>query len=101
MGERTHRPVFPGLDEVAERRQATIDLLGVPVETVCVGRAEGSAVGVVAAAPRRQAARHARFRLSEPTSSVAGRAAELDAWAEHHQAQLARFAERPLLLWPG
>ena len=22
MGERTHRPVFPGLDEVAERRQA-------------------------------------------------------------------------------
>lgn len=72
----------------------TIDLLGVPVETVCVGRVEGAAVGVVAAAPRRQAARHARFRLSEPTSSVAGRAAELEAWAEHHQAQLARFVER-------
>ncbi|MDQ2728070.1 MAG: ATP-dependent Clp protease proteolytic subunit [Actinomycetota bacterium] len=72
----------------------TIDLLGVPVETVCVGRAEGSAVGVVAAAPSRQAARHARFRLSEPSSSVAGRAVELAAWAEHHQAQLARFVER-------
>ena len=72
----------------------TIDLLGVPVETICVGRVEGSAVGVVAAAPRRQAARHARFRLGEPTSSVAGRAAELEAWAEHHQAQLARFVDR-------
>lgn len=71
----------------------TIDVLGVPVEAVCVGRAEGSAVGVVAAAPLRRAARHARFRLSEPASSVAGRAAELEAWAEHHQAQLARFVE--------
>ncbi len=72
----------------------TIDLLGVPVEAVCVGRAEGSAVGVLAAAPKRSAAPHARMRLAEPESSVSGRPAEIVDWAAHHQAQLTRFAER-------
>jgi ATP-dependent Clp protease protease subunit len=72
----------------------TIDLLGVPVVATCVGRAEGSAVGVVAAAERRFAAPHARFRLAEPSSSVTGNAAGLHHWAQHHQAQLDRFVER-------
>ncbi len=72
----------------------TIDLLGVPVETTCVGRAEGSAVGVVAAAPVRRAAPHARFHLCEPRTTVEGRAVQIEAWAEHHQAQVASFAAR-------
>jgi ATP-dependent Clp protease protease subunit len=72
----------------------TIDLLGVPVETICIGRAEGSAVGVVAAAPRRHAAPHARFHLCEPSATVEGRASQIEAGAAHHQAQTARFARR-------
>jgi ATP-dependent Clp protease protease subunit len=72
----------------------TIDLLGVPVTVTCVGRAEGSAVGVVAAAERRFAAPHARFHLAEPSSSVTGSAADLHHWAQHHQVQLERFVER-------
>lgn len=72
----------------------TIDQLRAPVEAVCVGRAEGSAVGVLAAAPLRHAATHARIRLSEPESSVSGRAGDLQAWAEQRQHELARFADR-------
>ena len=72
----------------------TIDAMSVPVEVVCVGRAEGSAVAVVAAAPWREAAPHARFFLSEPRSSVSGRAAEVEAWSAQYTAELARLVER-------
>jgi ATP-dependent Clp protease, protease subunit len=72
----------------------TIDLLGVPVETVCVGRAAGSAVGVVAAGTRRYASPHAQLRLSEPTSSVSGSARDIEAWAAEHQRQLATYVRR-------
>jgi ATP-dependent Clp protease protease subunit len=72
----------------------TIDLLGVPVETVCVGRAEGSAVAVVAAGTQRFAAPHAQFRLSEPDSSVSGSARDIEAWATEHQRQLATYVQR-------
>ncbi|MHB1930609.1 MAG: ATP-dependent Clp protease proteolytic subunit, partial [Acidimicrobiales bacterium] len=70
----------------------TMELLGVPVDTICVGRSEGPAVAVVAAGRRRRAAAHARFRLSEPAVSADGRAAQLQAWAEHHAEQSARLA---------
>ncbi len=70
----------------------TIALLGVPVDTVCVGRAEGTAVAVVAAGRRRLAAPHARFCLAEPEVSVHGRAGELASWAAHHASQSARLA---------
>lgn len=69
----------------------TIELLGVPVHATCVGRAEGAAVGVVAAAARRLAAPHCHFRLGEPTSSASGSAAQLERWSEHRRDQLARF----------
>ena len=72
----------------------TIDLVGVPVHTVCLGRAEGPALGVVAAGTHRAATPHARFRFREPHASVAGTAADLEHWAHHHQQQLARFVER-------
>lgn len=85
-GGGTLEAAFPLID--------TIDLLGVRVEAVCVGRAEGAAVGVVAAAPRRLAARHARFRLSEPPSRVAGRASEIEAQSDHRQRLLADFVAR-------
>ena len=72
----------------------TMDLLGVPVEVVCVGRAEGSAVGVVASGVRRYASRHAQFCLAEPDTSVSGSARDIEAWAVEHQRQLDRYVQR-------
>jgi ATP-dependent Clp protease, protease subunit len=72
----------------------TIDLLGVPVNATCMGRADGPAVGVMAVAHFRRASRHARFHLSAPSSSVAGTAADLERWAVHHQQQLDSFVSR-------
>jgi ATP-dependent Clp protease protease subunit len=69
----------------------TIGLLGVPVHAVCVGRAEGSAVGVLAAAEHRQAAPHARFRLIQPSDRVGGVARELESWVAHKQRLLGDF----------
>jgi ATP-dependent Clp protease protease subunit len=72
----------------------TIDLLGVPVHVTCLGRAEGAAVGVVAAGTRRVAAPHAQFHLTEPEVSVSGNANQLAAWAEQHRVELERFVKR-------
>lgn len=71
-----------------------MDAIVVPVEVICVGRAEGPAVGVVAAGSRRRGAPHSRFRLAEPTGIHEGRSADIEAWAAHQQHQLARFVER-------
>jgi len=72
----------------------TMDLLGVPVHVTCLGSAEGTAAGVVAAGAKRAAAPHARFLLRQPDVAGTGPAAQISAWAEHHQAQLDRFVER-------
>jgi ATP-dependent Clp protease, protease subunit len=72
----------------------TMDLLGVPVHVTCLGRAEGAAVGVVAAGVRRVAAPHAQFHLCEPELSVSGNANQLAAWAEQHRVELERFVKR-------
>ena len=71
-----------------------IDLLGVPVDVLCVGRADGPGVGILAVGARRVMAPHARVRLADPTASASGRASELGAWAEQHRAQLDRFHRR-------
>ncbi len=69
----------------------TVGLLGVTVQAVCVGRAEGTAVGVFAAAEHRRAAPHARFRLCQPDERVGGVAAELASWVAHRQRMLDDF----------
>jgi len=71
-----------------------IDLLGVPVHAICVGRAEGPAVGVLAAAHRRIAARHAHLRLCEPNTSLEGAANQLTEQVHHYQDKIDRFYER-------
>ena len=71
-----------------------IDLLGVPVHAICVGRAGGPAVGVLAAAHRRIAARHAQLRLCEPDTSLEGTANQLTEQVHHYQDQIDRFYER-------
>lgn len=69
----------------------TIGLLGVPVHAVCIGRAEGAAVGVFAAAEQRRAAPHSRFRLSQPDEKVAGVARDIETWMAHKQRMLDDF----------
>jgi ATP-dependent Clp protease protease subunit len=69
----------------------TIGLLGVPVHAVCVGRAEGAAVGVFAAAELRRAAPHARFRLCQPDERVGGVARDIETWMTHKQRMLDEF----------
>jgi ATP-dependent Clp protease, protease subunit len=72
----------------------TMDLLGVPVNVICLGRVEGAAVGVVAAGVRRVSAPHAQFHLCEPEVAVSGNASQLTAWAEQHRVELERFVKR-------
>jgi ATP-dependent Clp protease protease subunit len=71
----------------------TVAVVGVPVHVTCLGRVEGSAIGVLAVAARRRAAPHTRFRMCEPDVSVAGSPSRLETWAEHHRRRLARFSE--------
>ncbi|HET9060453.1 MAG TPA: ATP-dependent Clp protease proteolytic subunit [Acidimicrobiales bacterium] len=72
----------------------TIDLMGVVVEVTSMGAVEGTAVAIAAAGDRRRAAPHARFLLTEPTTSSTGSASELAAWADQHQRELDRFVAR-------
>ena len=83
-----------GTVEAAFTLMDTIDLLGVPVRTRCVGRADGVAAAVVAVAPSRAATPHARFRLAVPEVSFIGSAANLEANAREHQRQLEQFVSR-------
>ena len=69
----------------------TIGLLGVPVHALCVGRAEGAALGVLAAAELRRAAPHARFRLSQPDEKVGGVARDIETWVAQKQRMLDEF----------
>jgi ATP-dependent Clp protease protease subunit len=89
-----HLDLTGGTLEAAFTLIDVIDLVGVPVHALCVGRAEGGAAGVLAVATRRASSPHARFRLADPTASMAGSASELSRWADHHLAQLDRFHMR-------
>lgn len=71
-----------------------IDLLGVPVRAVCMGRAEGAAVGIQAVCQHRSAGPNARFRLRDPDIQTAGTASQLTQAVEHHAEQLRRFHQR-------
>jgi ATP-dependent Clp protease protease subunit len=89
-----HLDVTGGSLEAAFAVIDVIDLVGVPVHALCVGRAEGPALGVLAVATRRASAPHARFRLADPTSSMSGSASDLTRWADQQRAHLHRFHQR-------
>jgi ATP-dependent Clp protease protease subunit len=72
----------------------TLDLLHVPVRAHCLGRAAGPAVGVLAVADRRSAARHAAIRLIQPAGQLAGTADQAAAQAQRHAELLRRFQGR-------
>jgi len=89
-----HVDAWGGTIEAAFAVMDVIDLLGVPVHVLCIGRADGPAVGVVAVGSRRACTPHARFRLRDAEGEMRGSAADLARWAEHHLEQARRFHER-------
>jgi ATP-dependent Clp protease protease subunit len=79
-----------------------IDAVRAPLRVLCRGRVGGPAIGVVAAANRRVAAPHARFRLGQPTAQFTGTPESIAArsrqqtdllWRLH--ARLAQVTGRP------
>jgi ATP-dependent Clp protease protease subunit len=76
----------------------TIDGLTAPVYATAIGEVGGSALGILAAAPHRQATPHASLLLSEPLARIdEGTAGDLAARERHHrrlvEALYARLAE--------
>ncbi len=72
-----------------------IDSMGAPVHAVVTSLTGGAAVGLLAAAARRLAYRHARIRLSEPrAAAVSGTADEVAAAAGQYLRELEELAVR-------
>ncbi|HYT09328.1 MAG TPA: ATP-dependent Clp protease proteolytic subunit [Mycobacteriales bacterium] len=72
----------------------TVDLVHLETRAVASGVVGGPALGVLAAADRRQGHRHALFRLREPTGRASGRADRLAADVAEHTRQVAHLHER-------
>lgn len=72
----------------------TIDLLGVPVRALALGRVAGPAAFVFALCPVRLAAPSATLQLSEPDFSHAGSPGELARVTASHQKRLDGLIER-------
>lgn len=80
----------------------TLDALRAPVRAHCRGQVAGPALGVLAAAHRRSASPHARFRLFQPTAHFSGTPDQIAAQSRQQQdllwrlhARLARLTGRP------
>ncbi len=65
--------------------------LGVPVEAVCTGVAQGPALGILAAARWRYASAHSRLRMEAPEVSSAGSGTQIVAAAEQQARQVDAF----------
>jgi ATP-dependent Clp protease, protease subunit len=72
----------------------TIDLLGVPTHALCIGRAEGPAVLVLAVAEHREVAPRARLRMSAPSASIEAPIRDVDMSVQRHRDRLDRFVVR-------
>ena len=71
-----------------------MEVAGVPVDTVAAGTISGGAIGILAAGRQRRLAPHARLRLFEPDTSVAGRAADVEQALAAQSSQRDRFLQR-------
>jgi len=71
-----------------------LDLLGVPVNALCMGRAEGAALCAFAVASHRAVGPHALLRLDEPAADYARCARDVRAAADHHRARLDQLLAR-------
>jgi ATP-dependent Clp protease protease subunit len=70
-----------------------IDVLGVPVNVLCMGRVEGSAVAVAAAGAHRVSLPHTQFKMRDPDVSFDGRASQVEQLARSQLELLARYHE--------
>lgn len=72
-----------------------IDSMGAPVHAIVTSQAGGAVVALLAAAERRSAYRHARFKLNEPRSTgVTGTADEVARAAGQHLRELEEITLR-------
>ena len=71
-----------------------IDLMGVPVRALCLGRVGGGAVGIVAVCASRAAMPSTRFSLEEPSTSTKTHVRNMAQWAELRADERHRFCER-------
>ena len=72
----------------------TIDLLGVPTHAMCLGRADGPPVLILAVADQREVSPNARIRLSVPAVSGQAPAAQAAEWFDQYSDRLDRFVLR-------
>lgn len=72
----------------------TLDALHATVRVQCRGQVGGPAIGVVAAADRRFATPHTRFRLGQPTAQFSGTPDQIASQSRQHQDLLWRFHAR-------
>lgn len=70
-----------------------MEALGVPVNVLCMGRVEGTAVAVAAAGTRRLAMAHTQFRFGEPEIAFEARASQAEELARAHLDLVGRFHE--------
>jgi ATP-dependent Clp protease protease subunit len=71
-----------------------VELMGVPVQALCLGQVAAGAVGVVAVCARRSALPSTRFSLSEPATSLQAHVRNVAQWAELRAAERQRFCAR-------
>jgi ATP-dependent Clp protease protease subunit len=71
-----------------------VELMGVPVRTVCLGQVGAGAIGVLAVCAHRAAMPSTRFTLSEPPTHMEAHVRNVAQWAELRAAERGRFCER-------
>ena len=71
-----------------------IDMLGVEVHVTVMGRADGTAVGVLAVCPVRRIAPNARVTLRQPRFQFSAAARDVATWSEYLARQLDSFTDR-------
>ncbi len=70
-----------------------IEMLGVPVNAVCLGRLEGTAVAVAAVCSHRLALPHTQFRLCDPEVTLEAPSSQLEHTVASHLDMVRRFHE--------
>jgi ATP-dependent Clp protease protease subunit len=71
-----------------------IELVGVPVEALCIGTVGGAAIGVLAVAGRRQGTATTTLLLRDPGDSFTGSAQDQQRWAQHRADRWRIFCDR-------
>ncbi len=71
-----------------------IELMGVPVRALCLGRVGAGAIGVVAVCAHSSALPSTRFSLGEPTTQRVAHVRNVAQWAELQLGERRRFCER-------